>query len=730
MKKKEELIAKTNKAIGELVYDKVHLRKAYNYYNCKRDKEQFRYLEENYGLGQPTEVAFIPLIKKHIDALIGEYLELPIKPKVSCKDEETINNIFREKQLKISTECFKLLQKNLKNNLLRILGNQDMQDLNIKQQLDKLIEEINENFISDYEIAGQNVIEYIVQSRSTDLENKLRQLFIDLLVTGFTFYRVIPSQSGHNIQIECLNPLDTFPDINYESPYIKDSYRVVVRKYLSRTEVLNKYGKLLSSEDVKKIKDLWQEYFLDNFDSSYAIGVTTPYGTPATDGLRAGEEVTPGYPERNWFRWDNNIIPVYEVEWLEVDKNFTMQRYSTVRIGTDVYILNSEPDKVIRSKDDPSKCSLSVNGVYFNNRGAEPYSLVFASMVLQDKYDLAIFYRDKLIANSGSVGDWINMPTLPAFLGNTMPERIMKWLAYKKQGIGLLDTSQEGQVNTGQAPINTAFNGFDDTVKLQAVQAIQAVIDSIEQTMTSISGVFRERLNGIQQRDAVTNVQVGINNSFIITKQWHFQMDLVLKEILNDSLNCGKIVYNTGLTGVLILGNKLQKIFTALPKYFTNTDFDIHIITSSDIIKEMEQIKQIVPDFIKAGIVPADIIVDIMSAKSLTEVRTKVKLAMKKQKEENNQIQQLTQQVEELQNNLQQTQQQLQKSQQKIEQLNESKLQIEQKKMQLENEVAMFKAKTERAFKENQAENDTKRTEIEFMQLYDGNPYNDKVRQV
>jgi hypothetical protein len=25
-----------------------------------------------------------------------------------------------------------------------------------------------------------------------------------------------------------------------------------------------------------------------------------------------------------------------------------------------------------------------------------------------------------------------------------MPERIMKWLAYKKQGIALMDTSQEG----------------------------------------------------------------------------------------------------------------------------------------------------------------------------------------------------------------------------------------------------------------------------------------------
>jgi hypothetical protein len=35
-----------------------------------------------------------------------------------------------------------------------------------------------------------------------------------------------------------------------------------------------------------------------------------------------------------------------------------------------------------------------------------------------------------------------------------MPERIMKWLAYKKQGIGIIDTSQEGQLNTGQAPLN------------------------------------------------------------------------------------------------------------------------------------------------------------------------------------------------------------------------------------------------------------------------------------
>jgi hypothetical protein len=72
-------------------------------------------LEENFGIGQPTSVEFIPLIKKHIDALVGEYLGTPIIPKVSCKDSETITNIFREKELEISKGIFEFLQSHLQN---------------------------------------------------------------------------------------------------------------------------------------------------------------------------------------------------------------------------------------------------------------------------------------------------------------------------------------------------------------------------------------------------------------------------------------------------------------------------------------------------------------------------------------------------------------------------------------------------------------------------------------
>ena len=67
---KDKEIEKINKHIGELVYDKIQLKKAYNYYHCVRDKDQFAHLEQNYGIGAPTTVGFSPLVKKHIDVLV------------------------------------------------------------------------------------------------------------------------------------------------------------------------------------------------------------------------------------------------------------------------------------------------------------------------------------------------------------------------------------------------------------------------------------------------------------------------------------------------------------------------------------------------------------------------------------------------------------------------------------------------------------------------------------
>jgi hypothetical protein len=76
--------------------------------------------------------------------------------------------------------------------------------------------------------------------------------------------------------------------------------------------------------------------------------------------------------------------------------------------------------------DDKNKCCLSINGIFYADRNGDPYSLILKTANLQDKNDILHFYRDNLIAESGSVGDWLDVSHLPTFLGKDVTERLMK----------------------------------------------------------------------------------------------------------------------------------------------------------------------------------------------------------------------------------------------------------------------------------------------------------------
>lgn len=250
-------IQQIDDAISELVYDKAALRMAYNYYHAKRDANQFKHIEENYGIGVPTEITFNPLVRPHIDRLVGEYLGLNQDFKISCKDEETLSNIMRDKQLKINLEIQNYLKQYINNNIIgSVINDQEATvDPFIEKEMKKLVDNINESFVSEYEITAQNMLKYFKQSRNIDLDNKMQSLLIDLCVSGTCYYRVRPSLSRDNIRLEVLNPLDTFVEKNPNSEYLADSRRAVIRKYMSVEDVIAEYHEDLKDEHIKILKD-------------------------------------------------------------------------------------------------------------------------------------------------------------------------------------------------------------------------------------------------------------------------------------------------------------------------------------------------------------------------------------------------------------------------------------------------------------------------------------------
>lgn len=721
-------------AIDELVYDKAALRMAYNYYHAKRDVNQFKHIEENYGIGVPTEVTFNPLVRPHIDRLVGEYIGLSQDLKITCKDDETLSNIMRDKQIKINLELHNYLKRYINNNIISPLINNKESNLDpfVEKEMQKIVDDIKESYVSEYEITAQNMLTYFKQSRNIDLMNKMESLMIDMCVSGTAYYRVRPSLSGDNIRFEVSNPLDTFVEKNPNSNYLADSRRAVIRKYMSVEDIIAEYYNDLKDEHIKILKD-WKasEGAAENSNFVYVRGSSANKSVWDKNhkNILGGLEVHPLWDgDSNVTKLNHNLIIVYDVEWIEVDYKTGIQtRHEGTKIGDNIYITRGEVEDVVRTKDAPNKCRLSLNGLFFLDKNGEPNSIILKTIDLQNRFDLLAFYKDNLIASSGTVGDWLDLAYVPQVLGVDLPERLQKWLAYKKQGLGLIDSSQEGA-----QMMNTIFNGYDDTIKAQSIQAIELSMQSIQHQVSMITGVLPEAMAQYEQRDAVSNVQLGVKTTMLLTKQLFKAMDVLYKEANYDMLNLSKLVWPNGMTGTIVLGNKAQ-IFTALPEYYTVTDFDVHIEDSAKSFQDVQSLKAISGELVRGGAADLNDVTNIMTASSMTELKRNIDRSIAKKKAENDmlnqmqqQIQQYEQSMQEMQRNLQAMQQENAQLQKQVESNNQMKMQMEAERIAIERE----RVRNDKEYNDKSIEVKQQQVQAQVAQIYDANPYNDKIKNV
>jgi len=76
-----------------------------------------------------------------------------------------------------------------------------------------------------------------------------------LFISGEAYYKVIPTSAGTNFKIEIEDPINVFVDKDPKSKYIKNGYRAVVRKWMTKEEILIKYGEEMSQDDIDRIDD-------------------------------------------------------------------------------------------------------------------------------------------------------------------------------------------------------------------------------------------------------------------------------------------------------------------------------------------------------------------------------------------------------------------------------------------------------------------------------------------
>jgi len=694
--------------ISSLVYssgEKDRIKKARNLYEGVRDKEEFRYLEETFGIETPIAVKMTPLIKTRIDVLLGLLLDEVFTYRVSVNDENTLTQIENNKSAEKARRILAQYRKQFNKNNQRVKnGETPAMDMVTDQYLKKVEKSVNEEFISQFEIACQSLLQFFEQDNTIDLKQKVKQFFLDLLISGEAYYRTYVDRVGEDPKIEICKPENIFFSKRTDHQFLSSGTQpnvnaVVHRYYMKRSEILNKWGHLMNEVDRKRIYG----------DYSEGSGARTVHDPRQLDYIYRqdlhGNDIHNQHTNN-----DLDTLPVCHVEWLannEVEltderkndlrnvekssidkmsqdsygkgagsgmakkKGYRLDRYEGIRIGEDTYLNMGKSRWIPRSIGQPWTTTLSYNGVAYNDRNGTPYSVTLALKDLQDSYDIIHFFRDNLIANAGVDGSRINLAAIPKVLGQDYMERILKFMAFRKQGVELYDPTEDG------AHLFNHYGDFRGSLNGQIVESLNSVLESIERQADVVTGINRYMYAAAEVRDAVSNVRVGQQQTSLITKDLFELVYTSRKHMLTDLINQAKITYRKGKRGSYIVGHRTV-LFEAFPENFCFTDYNIHIVNSSKENLKIEKLNAIIPELAAAGVIPHDVIIKMTMSESTTEILKIIDEGMALMEEKNEMTGQLQQQVEQTQQQLKEQTQQLEQANKQLEAANQQEMQIKQ----------------------------------------------------
>ncbi len=702
--------------IANLVRDKSHIKKCRNLYEGVRDKREFKYLEDVFGIETPLSVKMTPLIKTRIDVLLGLLLDEEFTHRVTMNDTMSYDIVEQEKRNERAERVVAAYQEQIHKNIKRVnKGEQPKEDVVTQQFMERLDTFISEEFVSSMEIAAQSLIKFYNQDPTVKLRQKLKQYFLDLLVTGEAYYRTYFNKMGSDPILEICKPENIFTNINTSHQFLSDgntpnTNAVVHRFCLQKGEILSRYGHLMNKEDKRKIfgdktsqtssrsvysgRDLEslgdRDYDVDDCDihSQYTFNDTDVYEVHHVEWL-ANNEVTLSTQDMHDLQNVESIDYHLDGEKEKIygkkagsgepqPKAYRLDCYEGIRIGgvDNVYLNMGKSKYSTRSIGQPYKTTLSYNGCMYNARNGRPYSLAYALRHIQNSYDICKFFRDNLIANSGVNGSRINLAGIPKVLGGDMMERLMKFMALRKQGVELIDPTEDG------ASLFQHYGDFDNSLPANAVQSINLVLEGLEAEADIVTGINRHMYAAAEQRDAVSNVKVGIKQTTLITKDMFELLNDCHGQMLVDLINQGRTTYKRGKRGSYIVGAR-QVIFDIQPENFCFTDYNIQVISTSKENAKLAKLDALVPELVGKGAISDDVLIKMTMMDSTTEILSLLNKSMAEQAAKNDISEQLSGENEQLNQQLQELTKQMEQMQTALDSNNEAEQALKNRELDI-----------------------------------------------
>lgn len=585
-----------------------------NLYNGRVDLDDMKLILNPGGMEQffvPDAIQHYPIITPRVNVLVGEEKRRKFDWSVQIINPDTLSKIKADKKKLVDAKLMEMLQS-------------DVSDEELEQELLKYGDYMN----FDYQDMREKRANLLMKNYIGKLNMKIlfQQGFKDALIMGEEVY-MFDIVNG-DVVFEKLNPLKVHTLRGGFSNKIEDSDVIVLDDFWSPGKIQDYFYNDLSELEVKKLDEGGWGGDNVNLDGvSEAVDDVAGLKLLDREGMDSYIDSTGIHDRqdaygRNTYTDGNGNVRVLRMFWRSMKKvmkvtffdeqgkkqtKFRSEEYIVnkemgetskvlwvpqwwkgVKVGKDTY-LQIKPKEIQYNKmNQPSYNSCGIVGQIYNTGDEESVTMVDRAKPFQYLYDIS-WYRvnEALSKYLGSIVE-LDLAKVPTGWSVT------KWLYFaRKSGISVVDSFKEGQKGMAKGRLAGSVGNTTGRVLEQRVgDFIQTHIDMMEfakAQMDEITGVSRQRLGQVENRETVGGIERAVSQSNHITEELFTMHDYCKKRCFQLLIETAKIALKGKEVKFSYIGDDMTRQLAEIDgDEFAEEEYGLEV-SNDDEINRLEQ---------------------------------------------------------------------------------------------------------------------------------------------
>lgn len=494
-----------------------------------------------------------------IQRLLGDELRRPFNYKAVLVDAGSIRQKLEVRDTQVKNYIYAQIQETIKS--ISSSYTPELVDTMVNEILPP--EEINKQLKYTYrdrrEILSTHILSYL--ERFLSLKDIKNDAFKHGLISGKEFVYVGELNDEPTIQV--LNSLSVFYHKSSEIKWVQDGFFAGSRTYMTSGEILDKYARFLTDEQIKKIEQQdvsspvlpefkqsgEMKYYRDDEDrlmgsilgseeSSYEqpkltnilvqhvewrsqkkigfLSFVNEYGDLETsivsedfvvpENATTQIEVKDFGAKTKYKVWEQEGM-MFRLTW-----DYIPEVWTATRIGSDIYCMIGPKAQQFRSKDNPYQVSLGYHGLVYNAMNASPIALMDRMKPFQYLYFIVMHKLKKLIAQDQGKVFHFDVSMIDPSIGL---EKSMYYL--KELNIDFYNPLMNAD-SIGQSQRSGKVTHSTDMSNMQNILNYIGILNSLDQQISDVAGIPKGMEGQLGAQEAVTNAQSNLQMGAIVVE--------------------------------------------------------------------------------------------------------------------------------------------------------------------------------------------------------------------